>query len=305
VDQLSTTLERPSLKRKTLEVQELTELIGKYDAVLIANLHKVRSIQLQELSKKFRGTVLMKVAKNSTLRRAIETSSKPEIAALKDSSTGSNVLLLTNMNPFQLSILLDRSKVKIAAKTGDIAPDDIIVPAGNTGLPPGPAISELNEAGIRTRIESGSVYVLRDTVVAKKGEAVQPRVASVLSKLGIKPLEVGLSLKAAYEGGIFLKESDLHIDLEAVKRQFEEGFGQALALSVNTAFLTSETATSILSNAHRNGLSLALSANYPTAETITSMLGKGYSRMVILSNMLAKVNPENAPPKLGGAKEKS
>ncbi|MCJ7634325.1 50S ribosomal protein L10 [Candidatus Bathyarchaeota archaeon] len=302
---MSTTLERPSVKRKAQEVEELIELIGKYDAVLIASLHKVRSIQLQELSKKFKDTVRMKVAKNSTLRRALETSPKPEIAALKDSSTGSNVLLLTNMNPFQLSILLDHSKVKMAAKAGDIAPDDIIVPAGNTGLPPGPAISELNEAGIRTRIESGSVYVLRDTVVAKKGEAIQPRVASVLSKLGVKPLEVGLSLKAAYEGGIFFKESDLHIDLEAVKRQLEEGFGQALALSINAAFLTSETATSILSNAHRNGLNLAFSSNYPTAETITPMLGKGYSSMVILSNMLAKVNPEDAPPDLGGDKEKS
>jgi large subunit ribosomal protein L10 len=300
VEQLSTALERSSIKRKALEVEQLTDLIGEYDAILIASLHKVRSIQLQELSRKFKGTVRMKVAKNSTLRRALDASPKPGITALRDSSMGSNVLLLTNMNPFQLSILLDHSKVKMAAKAGNIAPDDIMVPAGNTGLPPGPAISELNEAGIRTRIESGSVYVLRDTVVAKKGEAIQPRVASVLSKLGVKPLEVGLSLKAAYEGGIFLKESDLHIDLKAIETQFEEGFGQALALSINAAFLTSESAASILNNAHRNGLSLAFSINYPTAETIAPMLARGYSSMLIISNMISSVNPE--APTENGAK---
>ncbi len=302
---MNATLERPSVKRKALEVEELTELIGKYNAVLIARLHKIRSIQLQELSKKFKGTVRMKVAKNNILRRAFETSPKTNISALKDSSTGSNILLLTNMNPFQISILLDHSKVKMAARAGDIAPDDIMVPAGNTGLPVGPAISELNEAGIRTRIEHGSIYVLRDTVVAKKGEAIQPRVASVLSKLGVKPLEVSLSLKAAYEGGILFQEKDLKIDLKAFKRQLEEGFGQALVLSINIEFLTSETVTSILSNAYRKCLSLAFSSNYPTAETITPMLVKGYSSMVIISNMLAKVNPEGAPPDLGGAKEKS
>ncbi len=198
--------ERATIAKKAQEAKELAELIDQYSTVLIASLHKVRAIQLQELSKKFRGDVKMKVAKSSTLQRALEASSKPTIKELEGASTGSNVLLLTNLNPFKLSIQLDRSKSKMAAKAGDIAPSDITIPAGNTGLPPGPAISELNEAGIRTRIESGSVYVLRDTVVAKKGEPIQPRVASVLTKLGVKPLEVGLNIKAAYDSGVFIKD---------------------------------------------------------------------------------------------------
>jgi large subunit ribosomal protein L10 len=302
---LSATSERPSVRRKAQEVEDLSELIDKYDAILIASLHKVRAIQLQEISKKFKGSIQMKVAKKSILRRALEASSKPGIASLKDASTGSNVLLLTHMNPFQVSILLDRSKVRMGAKAGDIAPSDITVPAGNTGLPPGPAISELNEAGIRTRIESGSVYVLRDTVVAKRGEAIQARAAGVLSKLGIKPLEVGLSLKAAYEGGVFMKGDALHIDLEGVKKQFEDAFGQALGLSINAAFLTPESTGSILSNAHRNALSLALNTSYVATETIAPLLGRAYSDMLHLSNVAAKVNPAAAPPEFGSAKEKS
>ena len=223
---MSATLERSSVRRKAKEVEELAEFIDKYDAVLLASLHKVRAMQLQEISKKFRDTVQMNVAKNNVLRRAFGASTKPRIASLEEAIAGSNILLLTNMNPFHLSILLDRTKVRMAAKAGDVAPDDIVIPAGNTGLPPGPAISELNEAGIRTRIESGSVYVLRDTVVVKRGDSISPRVASILSKLGIKPLEVGLSLKAAYHGGVLLKGEDLHIDLDAVRKQFEEAFGQ-------------------------------------------------------------------------------
>jgi large subunit ribosomal protein L10 len=279
-------LERATIAKKAQEAKELAELIDKYSTVLIASLHKVRAIQIQELSKKFRDDVKMKVAKSSTLQRALEASSKPTIKELESVSTGSNVLLLTNLNPFKLSIQLDRSKSKMGAKAGDIAPSDITVPAGNTGLPPGPAISELNEAGIRTRIESGSVYVLRDTVVAKKGEAIQPRVASVLTKLGIKPLEVGLNIKAAYDSGVFIKGDDIHLDLDQMKKDFEEGFGRAFALSVNASFLIPENATSILGSAQRNGLSLALNSNYPIAETVSTLLGKAQSNATILSNSL-------------------
>ena len=302
---MSTVLERPSVRRKAQEVEELRELIDKYDTVILASLHKVRAMQLQEISKKFRGTVFMKVAKNSILRRTLEASSKPDMASLKDAITGSNILLLTNMNPFKLSILLDRSKVRMAAKAGDIAPEDVVVSAGNTGLPPGPAISELNEAGIRTRIESGSVYVLRDTVVVKQGDSFSPRVASVLSKLGIRPLEVGLNLEAAYEGGVIIKGEDLLIDLDAVKKQFEEASGQALALAINAAFPTPETIPSLLSTAHMNALNLALNANYPAPETVTYLLGRAYASMASLSTMLAKANPTAAPPEFGGVKEKS
>jgi len=301
---LSATLERPSVKRKAQEVEELTEFIDKYDAVLLASLHKVRAMQLQEISKKFRDTVQMNVAKNNVLRRAFGASTKPSIASLKEAIVGSNILLLTNMNPFHLSILLDRTKVKMAAKAGDIAPDDIVIPAGNTGLPPGPAISELNEAGIRTRIESGSVYVLRDTVVVKRGDSISPRVASILSKLGIKPLEVGLSLKAACQGGVFVKGENLHVDLDAVRKQFEEAFGQALTLSISAAFPTLETIPSMLSAAHGRALNLAMNSNYPTAETVAPLLGKAYASMVNLSNMLAKVNPAAAPPSLGTPRKK-
>jgi large subunit ribosomal protein L10 len=285
-------IERPSLKRKAEAVDELRELVDNYDAVLLASLHKIRASQLQEISKKLRDQVQMKVAKNSILRRAFESDTKPGMNSMKDAAEGSNVLLLTDMNPFRLAILLDRSKVRMNAKAGDVAPSDITVPAGNTGLPPGPAISELNEAGIRTRIESGSVYVIRDTVVAKQGDTIQPRVAGVLTKLGIKPLEVGLTLRAAYEGGVFLKGEELHVDLDAVKRQFEDAVGQALTLAVNSAFPTPEVIPSLLSTAHMNALNIAVNANYPTTETIGHLLSKANADATAISGIIAKTNPK-------------
>ena len=297
---MTAVLERPSLARKAEEVEALASFIDKYNVLVVASLYKVRSMQLQALSKKFRGDVQMRVAKNTILRRALEASKKEGVGALSDAITGSNVLLLTNMNPFRLSLLLDRNKIKMSAKVGDVAPDDILIAAGNTGLPPGPAISELSEAGIRTRIESGSVYVLQDTVVAKKGEPIQAKVASVLSKLGIKPLEVGLSVIAAFDGGLVFKADDLHIDLDEIRKELVTAFGSALGLSVNVGFPTPDNVRFILQRAQAGAQSLAVAAGYASSGTVGSLLSKAHSDMVSLSRMVAKVNKAAAPPEFQG-----
>ena len=289
-------LKRPSLARKAEEVETLASFIDTYNVLVLASLYKVRSMQLQELSRKFRGDVQMKVVKNTILCRALEASKKKGVKALAEAITGSNVLLLTNMNPFRLSLLLDRNKIKMSAKVGDIAPDDIVIAAGNTGLPPGPAISELSEAGIRTRIESGSVYVLQDTVVAKKGDRLQAKVASVLSKLGVKPLEVGLSVVAAFDGSLVLKAYDLHIDLEEIRKKLKSAFDSALGFSMNVGFPTPENVKFILQRAQAGAQSLVILAGYASSETVGSLLSKGYSDMVSLSRMVAKVNKAAAPP---------
>ena len=293
-------LERPSLVRKAEEVEALAGLIDRYDVLVLASLYKVRSMQLQELSKKFRKDVQMKVVKNTILRRALEASKKKGVKTLAEAIAGSNVLLLTNMNPFRLSLQLDRSKTRMSAKVGDIAPEDIVIAAGNTGLPPGPAISELSEAGIRTRIESGSVYVLQDTVVAKKGDRLQAKVASVLSKLGVKPLEVGLGVIAAFEGGLLLKADDLHIDLDEIRKELGSAFGSALGLSVSAGFPTPENVRLILQRAQASAKGLAVTVGYASPETAGSLLLKGYLDMASLSRQVANVNKAAAPPEFQG-----
>ncbi len=140
--------------------------------------------------------VHMKVIKNTLMKLAIENNEgKPELKKLVEHLQGSNVFLFTNLNPFKLALLLEKGKVKTTAKAGDMAAFDVIVPAGNTGQPPGPIISQLNAVGLPTKIESGSVWISKDTLVVRKGEVISEKLASVLSKLGIKPVEAGLSRK--------------------------------------------------------------------------------------------------------------
>jgi large subunit ribosomal protein L10 len=266
----------------------------------IADLYKVRAIQLQELAKKFRSLIQLKVTKNILLKMALRKSKKIGIEKLIDTLKGSNILLLTNMDPFKLLLLLEKNKIKMVAKTGDIAPNDIIVPAGNTALPPGPAISELHDVGVRTKIDSGSVWALRDTVITKKGETVTSKVASILPKLGIKSLEVGLKLVAAYDDGLVITSSQLFIDLNAVRRQFEDAFNKAFNLSISVVYPTKETLNVILWKAASNARNLAISSVYFVPEVASQLIAKAYADMATIAIKLSKMNKEAVPIEFRG-----
>jgi large subunit ribosomal protein L10 len=175
------------------------------------------------------------------MKRAIENvKEKPELKKLEKYLSGSNVFLFTNMNPFKLALLLEKSKVRLIAKAGDVASFDVIVPAGNTGLPPGPIISQLNAVGLPTRIESGSVWIAKDTLVARKGEVISEKLASVLSKLGIKAVEAGLTLKAVYDDGLLIEERQLTLNIDETRKQLEAAQNEAFRLSINIAYPTKE-----------------------------------------------------------------
>jgi len=289
--------ERKAVKRKAELVEELDQLIGKYETVAIANLYKVRTIQLQQLSRKFTD-IRLRAAKNNLLTRVFEKSQKSGIKKLAEHLKGSNILLLTNLNPFSLALLLDKNKTRMTAKAGDIASNDIVIPAGNTGLPPGPAISELSEAGIKTKIDMGSVWVISETVVVKKGDAIPLKVASVLSKLGIKPLEVGLDLVTAYEKGFIFTSEELRPRVDEVKRNLEEAVAQAFNLAFNSLYPTHVTVRMFIQQASLNARNLAINSNYVAPEVAKELVAKAHSHMVSLSSRLAKVNKEAAPPEL-------
>jgi len=274
---------RRTLLEKSKKVEEIKDLLTKYRALGIASLHKVRAQQLQEIRRKLEDIAYLKVYKNTLVERAFrELKDKPNLEKLKEYMQGSNLYIFTNHNPFKLSLLLEKSKVKVPARTGDIATEDIVVPAGNTGLPPGPVISQLNAVGIPTRIEGGSVWVSRDTVVAKKGEVINESLAAALSKLGLKPIELGLSLKAVYDDGVVLSEDDLKINLEDYRRNIGEAYAQSLNLAINSAYPTAETIAPIIQKAMFEARNLALNAELFLPEVLPDLLMKAHLEALAL-----------------------
>ncbi|MCZ2856068.1 MAG: 50S ribosomal protein L10 [Candidatus Bathyarchaeota archaeon] len=287
-------MSRQMVIEKAREVEEIQGLLEKYKTIGVAGLQKVRAAQLQELKKKLRDIAHLRVIKNTLMRRAVaRCKSKGGIENLEGQITGSNILLFTDLNPFKLVILLQKSRVQITAKAGDIASWDVVVPSGNTGLPPGPIISQLGGVGLPTRIESGSVWINRDTLVVKQGEVIDARLASVLSKLGIRPVEAGLIMKAVYDDGLIITEEQLRIDLDEIQRNIQEAGVYAFNLSLNAAYPVPETIELLVQTAFQQAYNLSLNAVIPTSETIVDLLRK------------AHIEASSLNAKLGGLEEKT
>ena len=284
------------LERKVKEVEEIAQLINEHKVLAIASLQKVRAAQLQEFKKNLADKVFMRVIKNTLMKMAIEKcQDKPDLKKLEEHLEGSNIYIFTDLNPFKLALTLEKGKVKTTAKSGDIAAFDVLIPAGNTGQPPGPVISQLNAAGLPTRIESGSVWISKDTLVVRKGEAISERLASVLSKLGVKPVESGLAMSYAFDEGLVITQEQLKVDVEGTRQNVERAYADSFALSLSIAYPTQESTVALLQVAHREAYALAMGAAIPTKETIEDLIRKANAEMLGLSSRLPTLQEKAVP----------
>ncbi|MFP4195875.1 MAG: 50S ribosomal protein L10, partial [Candidatus Woesearchaeota archaeon] len=173
-------------------VSEFTQLIDKYDYVGTVNMENLPAKELSTMREKLRDNVVIKMTKRRLLRVALKNAKKDGIEKLEGHMKGMPAMIFTNQSPFSLFKTLKKNKSTTAIKAGQIAPNDIIVPAGPTSFAPGPVIGELGQVGIKAGIEGGKVAIKQDAVVAKEGEEVSSTLAGLLSRLGIEPMEIGL-----------------------------------------------------------------------------------------------------------------
>lgn len=284
---LSVLREAPRARKKAI-VAELQDLLRRHRVVAVADITGLRASALQRLKAKLRGRVVVKVAKNTLMRKAMEgvADVRPGIEKLVDWLRGSNAFIFTNEGAFTLHMLLERNKVAAKAKPGDRVSKDVYIPAGNTGLPPGPVLSLFKKLKVPTKIEEGSIHVVKDTLVLSKGERVSEEVADLLAKLGVEPVEVGLSVKVAYEDGVLFKAEDLALDLEAYRRRVVEAHEEALSLSVALAYPAPEALPYLIARAQAEALSLSVKAAYPARGSIEALLRVAAAEAAALSARL-------------------
>lgn len=268
----------PQWKKDTVE--RLVQLLRSHEVIGIASLEGISSRALQEIRSALRGTAVIIVAKNTLKIRALQavTSEKPGIEKLIEKINGSIAFILTNENPFKIQKLLQERTVPAEAKVGQVAPVDVVVPKGNTGLDPGPVIGELNRVGIDTRIENRKIHIAKDTVILKAGDVVTEDHYVVLNRLGIKPFKVGLEIRHAYYDGEVLDGQALIIDEEKTLQELISAYQRAFSLAIGIGYVTSQTLPTLIAKAVREAKALALEAGYPTKDSIGLLLAKGIAQ---------------------------
>ena len=276
----------PSEKKQA--VQEAVELINQYQIIAAADLYKVSSAMLQDMRKQLRGNHFFRVVKNTLMRKGMEQAGKAGTQEFMDAISGPNVFLFTNGNPFKVAMELNANKVKVFAKADDIAMNEIVMKAGNTGLSPGPLIGKFGVLSVRTRIEAGNIWVVQDTVVRKKGEEIGEDLADLLTRMGIRASEMGLSIKAVWENGEVIPGESLILDLDEYRSKLEQAIGGAFKVAIEAAYVTPETAPTLLAKATQEAIAVAVEAEWPAEETIELLIAKASAEAKSLASQVGK-----------------
>lgn len=287
-------------------VAEIVELISKYPIIATINMENLPAPQLQKMRAELRKDVVLTMTKRRLIKIAFEQAEhkKKGIKQLEKYLDGMPALLFTRESPFKLFRILQRNKSPAPAKADQIAPKDIIVPAGPTAFAPGPIIAELSMAGVKAGVEGGKVAIKSDSLVARKGEKIKAKTAEVLTRLGIQPMEVGLDLIAAYEDGTIYNKDVLSVD----ETKFMADLGSAAAGAFNVAmyiaYPTKATIELLISKASTDARAIGISENIIDDGIIGDLLAKAERGIIGLRHSANITIPEKISKEEIGAIQK-
>jgi large subunit ribosomal protein L10 len=280
----------PEWKRE--EVGQLTSLIDRYESIGVVNIAGIPSRQLQAMRRDLHGSAELRVSRNTLIAHALDDVDDG-VEELSDLVSGQVGLIGTNDNPFGLYKELEASKTPAPINPGEVAPNPIVIPEGDTGIDPGPFVGELQQVGANARIEDGSIRVLEDSVVLDPGEEVSSQLANVLSELEIEPKEVGLDLQGVYSEGVFFDPEELAIDIEEYRADIQSAAAAGRNLSINASYPTAQTAGALLSKASNDARGLGLSAAIESPDLAEDLVSKADAQMRALA---AVIDDEEALP---------
>ena len=280
----------PEWKRE--EVADLVEFLDRYQSVGVVDVAGIPSRQLQSMRRDLHGSAEIRMSRNTlTVRALVEVGEGFE--ELTDYVSGQVALVGTNDNPFGLYKQLEASKTPAPISAGEVAPDDIVIPEGDTGVDPGPFVGELQQVGAAARIMDGSIHVTEDSTVLEAGEPVSDDLEGVLSELGIEPKEVGLDLRGVFSEGVRFEPDELAIDVDEYRSDVAAAASAARNLSVNAAFPTAETTPTLLANAAGDAKALGVFAAIEDPDVLPDLIGKADAQVRAVA---AEIDDDEALP---------
>src|SRR3989338_8181166 len=271
-------------KKKTLNY--LVKLIKEYPIVGAVNMENLPAPQLQAMRAQLRNKVVLAMTKKRLMKLALEKSKdeKKGIEKLEESLKGMPALIFTKDSHFKLSKILQKNKSSAPARAGQTATRDIMVNKGSTGFAPGPIIAELGMVGIKTGVEGGKVSIRDDTIIVREGEQIKPKVAEILTRLGITPMEVGLDLMAAYEDGIIYSRDILSIDDKEYMQRLNNAVRNAFNLAFDIAYTTNENIPLLIGKAFNDSKALGLSQKIFDGGIVEELLARAERSMLSLKD---------------------
>ncbi|MFH0927281.1 MAG: 50S ribosomal protein L10 [Candidatus Micrarchaeota archaeon] len=290
--------ERPAIAKKKAKVLEVSQKLKGSKTVALLNVRNLPDKILQKARKQLRGKAEFMMAKNTVIKRSLQASDAKELEALVDSP--SVIVVSKGMSAYSIFKHFKDNKMRVAAKPGQVAEQDIIVPAGETDLPPGPALSELKAGKVNAMIKAGKIAIQKDSLVAKKGEKIEDAVCKALQKLNIFPFTAGINMLAGVEDGVLYQASVLDIDEAGLTMGLKASIADSFNMSVNCSYPTEMNAEHLLASSYAQSRALVDVTGAYSSAHMELLLAPAMRMAEVLGG---KVGTNEAPQPEGGAQE--
>ncbi|KAI8803605.1 ribosomal protein L10-domain-containing protein [Cladochytrium replicatum] len=255
--------------KKEAYFQKLQSYLEEYPTIFIVNVDNVGSNQMHQIRISLRGDSVVLMGKNTMVRKALRNllGEHPEYEKLMGVVKGNVGFVFTKGDLKEIRTKVVSNRVRAPAKAGAIAPVDVIIPAGNTGMEPGKT-SFFQALGIPTKIARGTIEIVNDVNILKVGQKVGQSESALLNMLNISPFTYGMTINCIYDGGAVFSESVLDIEEEQLLEAFKTGINTVAALSLALDYPTAASmpyAASVphsIINGYKRLLGVALVVDY-------------------------------------------
>jgi len=288
--------------RKQTYFGKLIDLINKYNQILIVGADNVGSNHMQAIRKSLRGKAEILMGKNTMIRKAIkgQLEKNPGLEVLQHYVRGNIGFVFTSADLKEVRDLVSNNKLSAGARVGSLAPTDVFLPAGNTALDPSQT-NFMQALNIATRINKGTIEIINQVHLIKKGEKVGSSEATLLQKLDIKPFFYGLLPLKVYKDGSVFEPSVLDVTDDDIITKFSFGVRQLAALSLQIHVPSIAAVPHYFATAYKNILAVSIATDYTfkRAEKIKKLLSDPEAlaaAMAAASAAAAPVSNNNAAP---------
>jgi len=295
-------------KRKEKYSTELLRCLETYKNIVIVNVDNVGSSQMQKVRLAIRGKGVLLMGKNTIIRKFVreQIPKNPKLEVLLPYVFGNIGFVFTNGDLREMRTTIVSNKVPAAAKTGTIAPNDVHIPAGPTGLDPGQT-SFFQALNIATKIEKGAIAIINPVHLIRKDDKVTASHVALLTKLNVQPFHFGFGVTDIYEDGVCYSAGILDMTKEQLEAKFLAGVSKVAALSLAIGYPTQASLPHLVGNAFKKLMSIALAAelDIPQVAEFKAKLASAPAAAAAPAAAPAAAKGKDAPKKEEPKKEKS
>ncbi|KAK6499400.1 ribosomal protein P0 (A0) (L10E) [Arthrobotrys conoides] len=252
-----------SKANKAIYFEKLKGLLENYKSIFIVTVDNVSSQQMHEIRVALRGEGVVLMGKNTMVRRVIRTlvGDNPEYERLLPYVKGNVGFVFTNAELKETRDKILSNRVAAPARAGAVAPVDVWVPAGNTGMEPGKT-SFFQALGIPTKIARGTIEITSDLKLVESGTKVGASEASLLNLLNISPFTYGMGVAQIYDQGQVFAPSVLDVDEKDLIDRFLTAIKTISCISLAANYPTLVSVMHSLVNSYKNVIAVALETEY-------------------------------------------